>query len=160
MKTSKWLALTMAAAIIAGGITVSRIQAAPLAGPFAQRRAAVRSRLVEKLGLTEEQVAKIKVELRAERETLTRLLQRLHDAHEQLRSTIQQDGVTEDAVRVAAANLAAVQADIAVERAKLRGKISSILTADQLARVKAFQQKVDAFLDRAIETVGERLEAE
>ena len=138
MKSSKWLAL-MAAAIIAGGITVSSIQAAQSAGPFAQRRAALRSRLIERLGLTEEQVAKIKFELRAERETLTRLLKRLHDAHGQLRSTIQQDDVTEHAVRVAASNLAAVQADSAVERAKLHGKLSPILTADQLAQVKAFQ---------------------
>ena len=150
----------MAAAIIVGGITVSRIQAAQSAGPFAQHRAALRSRLIEKLGLTEEQVAKIKAELRAEKDTLTSLLKRLHDAHEQLRSTIQQDGVTEDAVRAAASRVAEVQADIAVERAKLHGKISPILTEDQLAQMNEFQQKVDAFLDRAIETIGERLAAE
>src|SRR5437667_3477042 len=125
MKTSKWLALTMAAAITAGVITVSRIHAATSsAGLFAQRRAALRSRLIETLGLTEEQVAKIKAELRAEKATLTSLLKRLHDAHEQLRGTIRQDGVTEDAVRDAASKLAVVQADLAVERAKLHGKIS------------------------------------
>ena len=74
--------------------------------------------------MTEEQVAKIKAELGAEKATLISLLKRLHDAHEQLRGTIQQDGVTEDAVRDAASKLAVVQADFAVERAKLHGKIS------------------------------------
>jgi len=42
----------------------------------------------------------------------------------------------------------------------LNGKISPILTAQQLARLKEFQQKVDDFLDRVIETVGERLASE
>ena len=160
MTTTKWLALTMAAAIIVGGITVSRIQAAQSGGPFARQGAALRSRLIERLGLTEKQVAKIKAELRAEKDALTSLLKRLHDAHGQLRSTIQQDGVTEEAVRAAASKVATVQADIAVERAKLHGKISPILTADQLVQMNEFQQKVDAFLDRAIETIGERLAAE
>ena len=76
MTTTKWLALSMAAAIIVGGITVSRIQAAQSAGPFARQRSALRSRLIERLGLTEEQVAKIKAELRAEKDTLTSLLKR------------------------------------------------------------------------------------
>src|SRR5262245_28272413 len=139
MKTLKSLTLAMAAAIIVGGITVPRIEAAQPDGPLAQRRDALRARLIEKLELTEDQIAKIKAELRAEKDTLTRLLKRLHDAHGQLRSTIQESGVAEGNVRAAASNLAAVQADLAVERAKLHGKISPILTADQLARMKAFQ---------------------
>ncbi len=160
MKNLKWLTLAMAAAIIVGGITVPRIQAGQSVGPLVQRRDALRARWIEKLGLSEDQIAKIKAELRAEKDTLTRLLKRLHDAHGQLRGAIQENGVTEGAVRAAASNLAAVQADLAVERAKLHGKISPILTADQLARMKALQEKVDAFLDRAIETIGERLAAE
>jgi len=63
-------------------------------------------------------------------------------------------------VRAASARVAEVQADLAVERAKLHGRISPILNAEQLSRLKVFQQKVDEFLDRIIETVGERLAGE
>lgn len=160
MKTSNWLVVSMAAALVAGGITVVGTQAAPGAGPLAQRRAALRDRLKEKLGLTDEQAARIKTEVAGEKEAITGLLKRLHTARAELRDTIQQNGVSETAVRAASAKVAGVEADIAVERAKLHGRISPILTAEQMARVKAFQQKVDKFLDRALETIGERLAAE
>jgi Spy/CpxP family protein refolding chaperone len=163
MKTSKWLVLTMAAALVAGGVTVVATHAAPAAagtGPLGQRRAALRERVKEKLGLTEDQVARIKAELAGEKDAITGLLKRLHTARADLRDTIQQTGAGETAVRAAAAKVADVEADIAVERAKLHGRISPILTADQVARMKEFQKRLDDFLDRAIETIGERLAAE
>jgi Spy/CpxP family protein refolding chaperone len=160
MKTSKWLVITMAAAVAAGGITVIKTHAAQEPGLFAQRRGAVLARVKEKLGLTDEQLGKIKAELRSEKENITGLLKRLRSARAELRDTIQQEGATEETIRAASARVADVEAELAVERAKLHGKISPILTADQLARLKEFQQKVDEFLDRAIETVGERLARE
>ena len=160
MKTATWFALALAAAVTVGGITVIKTQAASAAAPFAQRRAALWSRVIEKLGLTEDQVARIKAELRSEKDSITALLKRLHAAHVELRDTIQQDGASEEAVRAASARVAEVQADLAVERAKLHGRISPILNAEQLSRLKVFQQKVDEFLDRIIETVGERLAGE
>ncbi len=51
----------------------------------------------------------------------------------------------------------AVEADLAVECAKLYGKISPILTADQLAKVNEFQQRADDFVDGAIAVIGKRL---
>jgi Spy/CpxP family protein refolding chaperone len=160
MKTSKWLTIAMAAAISVGGVTVWAIQAAQPAAPFSERRAALRSRAIERLGLTDEQAAKIKAELRGEKVAITSLLERLHNAHEQLRNTIQQEGVTEEAVRAASAKVASVQADIAVERAKLHRKIRPLLTTDQLARVREMQERLDGFLDRVVETIGERLAGE
>jgi Spy/CpxP family protein refolding chaperone len=160
MKTSQWLVIAMAAAVAAGGVTGMKTEAAPGAGPLVQRRGAVLEHVKEKLGLSEEQAARIKAELRAERETIASLLTRLRSARAGLRDTIQQEGATEDTIRAASARVAEVQADIAVERARLHGKISPILTAEQRGRLKEFQQRVDGFLDRVIETIGERLATE
>jgi Spy/CpxP family protein refolding chaperone len=76
-----------------------------------------------------------------------------------LRDAIQSSGATEASVRAAAAKVATVEADLAVERLKLYGRISPILTADQREQVKQFQSKIDDFLDGAINRLSERLSA-
>src|SRR6266516_2317707 len=81
MKTATGFALALAAAVTVGGITVIKTQAASAAAPFGQHRAAVWSRVIEKLGLTEDQVDRIKAELRSEKDAITALLKRLHAAH-------------------------------------------------------------------------------
>ena len=58
------------------------------------------------------------------------------------------------------AKVAAVEADIAVERMKLAGRISPILTADQKEKIKAFEAKIDDLVDTLINRVGERLGGE
>ena len=85
------------------------------------------------------------------------ILTSLHDARIDLRETIQKPGASENEIRTASAKVAVFEADLAVERAKLYGKISPILTADQLAKVNEFQQRADDFVDGAIAAIGKRL---
>ncbi len=158
MKTSKWLIITLAAALTAGGFIAYTAHAAEknvaLQRPF---RGRLLERAKEKLGLTDEQAAQIKAVLKSEKDNITSLLTRLHDARAGLRGAIQASGATEASVRVAAAKVAAVQADMAVERLKLHGKISAILTAEQQAKISEFHSRVDEFMDGAIDRIGKRL---
>jgi Spy/CpxP family protein refolding chaperone len=156
MKTSKWLAIAIAAAVAVGGMTVVRVRAQDAGiGHLGHGRFLARAK--EKLGLSDDQVTQIKSQLSADKDKLTSLLSSWHDARVALRETIQKPGATESDIRTASVKVAAVEADLAVERARLYGKISPILTADQLAKVTEFQQRMDDFVDGAIMVFGKRL---
>lgn len=158
MKNSKWLVITLAVAAVvaAGGVTLVRARAQDAgAGGFGRGR--ILAQVKAKLGLSNDQVGQIKGQLSADRGQLTGLLTAWHEARVSLRETIQKPGASEAEIRAAAARVAAVEADLAVERARLYGKISPILTADQLARVGEFQQRVDDLVDGAIMVLGKRL---
>ena len=161
MKNSKsftWVRPILAAALAAGGITFSNASFAATSVP--EGRAALRGRLLERakeqLGLSDDQVAQIKSILQADKDTLVDLLSRLHAARAGLRAAIQGDA-GEAGVRAASAKVAAVEADLAVARMKLHGKISPILTAEQREKLKELRARVDDFVDRALGRFSERL---
>jgi periplasmic protein CpxP/Spy len=156
MKITKWLLITLAAVVVAGGlaVVVARAQDAG-AGHFMRGRFLQKARA--QLGLSDSQVSQIKGVLSADKVSLTALLSSWHDARVALRETIQKPGASESEIRAAAAKVAAVEADLAVERARLYGKISPILTADQLAKVTEFQERMDDYVDGAIAVFGKRL---
>jgi Spy/CpxP family protein refolding chaperone len=156
MNKSKSL-LLLAAALIAGGLIIFKTQAAEPSATNQHPRQQWLERAREKLGLTDDQVAQIKTEVQGEVATVKDLVTKLHDARMGVREAIQSSGATEASVRAAAAKVAAVEADLAVERLKLYGKVSPILTADQREQVKQYQSRIDDFLDGAINRLGERL---
>ncbi|EEF59824.1 Spy/CpxP family protein refolding chaperone [Pedosphaera parvula] len=157
MNAKKWLAIVITVAVTMGGLSVAlkvRAENGPgrraMGGQFL-------TKAKEKLGLTDEQITKIKVELLAEKDTLKPMIQALHDAKIELREVIQKKSAAESDIRDASAKVAVVEANLAVERAKLYGKLSPILTADQLAKIDEFQQKMDDFVDGAISIFFARL---
>lgn len=156
MKTTKWLFITLATVMAAGGLILYSTQAAQGDGAR-DLRPKIRARAAGKLNLSKEQRAQIKTILKADKDTLTGLFRRLHDTRVGLRETIQASGATEDSVRGAATQAAAVEADLAVERFKLYGKISSVLTADQRQQFNELQGRVDDAVDKLINRFGERL---
>src|SRR5215469_14694113 len=146
MKMSKFLSITVAAALAAGGLIVIKINAAE-SGSTHGFRGQFLEKAKEKLGLTDEQVTEIKTQFAGEKDTLKGLLTKWHDARVGLREAIQAPDATESSVRVASAKVASVEADLAVERLKLFSKISPILTSDQREKVKEFQFRIEEFLD-------------
>jgi Spy/CpxP family protein refolding chaperone len=156
MSKSKWLVISAIAACTAGGLSGSHAQAAESSENPAPARQQWLERARERLGLTDEQVAQIKTALQGEAGTAKDLIARLHDARTGLREAIHSADGSEAAVRTAAAKVAAVEADLAVERFKLYGKIRPILTAEQRDQVKQVQSKLDDFLDGAILRLSER----
>jgi len=157
MKTSNCLTATLAAALFAGAvITFTSHAAKPPAGHRAFHGHLL-ERAKEKLGLSDEQLAKIKAELGSEKDTLHALISALHTARVGLREAIQAPDANETSVRAASAKVSVAEADLAVERLKLYGKISPILTEEQREEVKVFQGKIDDFFDTAINRIGEHL---
>ncbi len=147
----------MAATLSAGGLTVLKTHAGERALPERSFRGAFLERAKEKLGLTEDQVTAIKDTFKADKDTLANLLSKLHEARAGLRSAIQSSAASEASVREASAKVAAVEADLAVERLTLYGKISPVLTDAQREKVKEFQANIDDFVDGAIGRIGEKL---
>ncbi len=114
-------------------------------------------RIARLLNLTPEQNRQIRAVLASDKEKLTTLLTAAHDARINLRTSIRTAGASENEIRGASAKVASAEADLAVERAALYGKISPILTADQLAKLNQLQQRADDLVDGAIAGLGRRL---
>jgi Spy/CpxP family protein refolding chaperone len=157
MKISKYCFLTVAAGLVAGGLIVCNSRAAESGVGPGRFRGQMLERAKERLGLTDEQIARIKDELKADKDTLKDIVSRLHEARTGLRSAIQSADATEATVRAASAKVAAVEADLAIERMKLHSRISPILTDEQKEKVKAFQSRIDEFVDGLVNRMGDRI---
>jgi Spy/CpxP family protein refolding chaperone len=164
MKLLKWLGITLAAAVLVGGFLVVKARAAEaqqlraaLGAGAGGGRGQLLARVADRLDLTADQKARIKAELAGDKDVLSGLLAKLHEARIDLRATIQKPGATENEIRGAAAKVASAEADLAVERARLYGRISPILTAGQLAKLNQLQQRVDDLVDAAIAMFAQRL---
>ena len=151
---SKFLAIATATVIAAGGLSSTTLAAAAAAGPVRPR---MLQRIGEKLNLTGDQKAQIKSIFRSERDTLAPLLAALHEAREKLRAAIRASDANETSVRAASAKVAAAEAELAVERMKLYGKIAPILTGEQRQKLAKILHRADDFVDGAIARFGERL---
>jgi Spy/CpxP family protein refolding chaperone len=156
MKTLKYVVLAVAIVLTAGGLFVFTSRAAQstandsLGGRW-------RERMKQKLNLTDGQLSQIKSQLKAEKDNITSILNRLHDARTELRAAIQKPDATEATVREAAAKVSVVESDLAVERLKLYGKISPILTADQKAELEQIEAGIDQIVDRVINRIDTKL---
>jgi len=84
------------------------------------------------------------------------LLGQLHVARENLRAAIRAGDANETTVRAASARVAAVEADLAVERMKIFAKIAPILTDEQRRQISEFEQRADDYVDRAIARANDR----
>lgn len=81
----------------------------------------------------------------------------MHDARKGLREAIRAKDATAASIRTASAKIAAVAADLAVERLKLHGKLSPILTGEQREKLAEIEARLDGFVSDAIGRIGERL---
>jgi Spy/CpxP family protein refolding chaperone len=152
MKTKLFI-LTLAAAIIAGGLITTKTLAAGN-DDTASLRGKIRQRVAEKLGLTDDQKSQIKAIVADEKDALKPLLGRLHEARTSLRNAIRASDATEASVRAASAQTAAAEADLAVERLKLYGKIAPILTEEQRGKIAELEERMDGAVDDFIGRMG------
>ena len=156
MKTIKLLTIATAAAIIAGGLTSAPAQDTNSAAGTRPGRGQILQRIAKKLNLTDDQKSQIKAVLGGEKDTLKSLFGQLHDARKNLRAAIHAGDANETAVRAASAKVASVEADLAVERMKLYGKIAPILTDQQRRKIADFEQRFDNVVGGAIARMDER----
>jgi protein CpxP len=134
MKISKSLALS--ALIIAG------LLATAAAHPGPGRHGGFHgARMFEALQLSDGQKTTIDGLFAADRENLRALHQRMREQHQLLRDAAQTQPFDEAAVRFQAQELAKLQAEMMVQRAALMNQVSSVLTADQKAKLQELREQ-------------------
>ncbi len=110
--------------------------------------------LAKKLNLTDEQKTQIKAVLIADKGTLVGLFGQLHEARQNLRAAIHASDANETGVRAASAKVASAEADLAVERMKLYGRIAPMLTDEQRRKIAELEQRIDDLVGGAIARLG------
>jgi len=79
----------------------------------------------------------------------------LQAARKDLRAAIHASDANETTVRAAAAKVAAVQADLAVERMKLYSQIAPILTDEQRRKIAELEQRLDRAMNRVVKRLAD-----
>lgn len=92
--------------------------------------------LIRGLDLSDAQRDQVRTIAESHREAFTEVAGKMRDARERLTAAVDADTVDEAAIRAASANVAAVMADEAVLRAKVRAEIFNILTPEQQQQAK------------------------
>ncbi|NJD92364.1 MAG: periplasmic heavy metal sensor [Geobacter sp.] len=115
-------------------------------------------KMASELGLSAEQNRAIKDIFKKNRPLAAPLLKQLATERRVLRTLIQAETVDEAAIRAQSAKVAAVEADLAVQRAHGAQEIRKVLTPEQIQKFKAIQEKRDSKLDRFISRSERKLE--
>ena len=92
--------------------------------------------LGREINLTDAQKDQVKAIADAHKDEWTSLADRERTAHEALNDLVTADAIDEAAIRQTSAEVAAVDADAAVARARAHAEVFEILTADQKAQLK------------------------
>ena len=151
---NNFLLCALAVALLAGGFVATRTAAAADDSVQTATHARIFQRLAQKLGLTADQKARLKTILLGEKAVWQPLIVSLHDARTGLRTAIRAPDATETSVRAAAAKVAAIESDLAVERLKLYGKIAPVLTPEQLKQAADLSARADEAVENAIARLG------
>lgn len=98
-------------------------------------------RLIEKLDLTAEQSQAVEAAFQAQRQTWEANRPRMEAARETLEQRIHAETMDESAIREAASAVAALEAERALDRAKLHQVLRGILTPEQMARLRELHEE-------------------
>jgi len=96
-------------------------------------------RLAKKLNLTDQQVAQMKASFKNRQTTVKPLLANLRTERRQLADLVHSGNADEAAIRAQSARVAAVQADLAVQRAQGVKEMRNILTPEQQAKFQTLR---------------------
>lgn len=113
-------------------------------------------RLAE-LGVTDEQKAEVKAILHKHQPTAEPLVKQFVAERRTLRDLIHAETVNEKAIRDQAAKVAAVGADLAVERARVAHEIRAVLTPEQIEKLKEMRVDIDTRIDRHLDRIAKRI---
>ncbi|BCS52022.1 Spy/CpxP family protein refolding chaperone [Geobacter sp. SVR] len=98
-------------------------------------------KMARDLGLSQQQQQQIKDIFSKERPQMGPLAKQLRTERGTMRSLIHGETFDEAAIRAQSAKVAAIQADLAVERARIAQEIRKVLTPDQVQKFKELQAK-------------------
>jgi protein CpxP len=95
--------------------------------------------LARELNITDAQKAQIKTIADSHRDEWKALGDRARTAHDALQQAVTADSVDEGLIRQRSAEVAAVEADMAVARARTHAEVFQLLTPEQKTQAKALQ---------------------
>jgi|GEM_PF-3432722 len=101
-------------------------------------------RVAERLGLDDAQKEQVKTIMEGTRNDSGELRRKLREEHRALDEAVNASKVDEVAIRAQAAKLAAVEADLAVQKANTLAKIRGVLTPEQIEKLGKGPGGVDA----------------
>jgi Spy/CpxP family protein refolding chaperone len=105
---------------------------------------------IASLHLTDQQKVELKRVLKAHRPTLQPLVTQYVSERRALRGLMGSKQIDEAAIRAQVAKVAAIGADLAVERAHLKQEFRGILTPEQISKIGKMRAKRDAGVDRLL----------
>jgi periplasmic protein CpxP/Spy len=91
---------------------------------------------LERLGLSESQQAQVKAVIQSHDSELKGLHDRAFAARQALQASVMADSVDENTIRAKSADVAAVEADLAVIQARVRAEVFQLLTPEQRTKAK------------------------
>jgi protein CpxP len=149
---TKWLmgAATIAALTI-GGLALAKD------GPTEGHRPGLLREKFAALSLTDAQKATLKQTLQKHQPTMKPLVDKMVTERQALQDLIHAEKLDESAIRAQAAKVAAVEVDLAVERAKIAQELRPVLTAEQIKKLQEMRSEFRGRLDGARERIGKRL---
>ena len=114
--------------------------------------------LASRLGLSDTQRSQIKGILQAHGDELRGLGDKAMAAREALNDAIDSGTVDEAAIRARSAEVAAVEADMAVTRAQIEAQVFQVLTPDQQAQARTLQTQRKERMERMRQRMQQRHE--
>ena len=148
------------AGLISFGVAYAETPQGPGPGPQMMGPGGFRmmglGRLFRQLGVTADQRQQIRVILEKHRADLKPLMDQALAARRGLSDAIQAPAVNEQAIRDASAKLAAVQADLAVLRAKIRTEAFQVLTPEQREKALELQKQARERFDTWRQSRGKK----
>jgi Spy/CpxP family protein refolding chaperone len=146
MNTGFWTkraAVLVASAILGTAVVTGADGRGELGGAIRERiRAAIAT-----LGITDQQRTEIREVLREFKPDVQPKIEKLVQERRTLREVIRTTPVDEAAIRAQSAKVAALEADLAVDRARVGAKVRPILTEEQLAKLQ--QMTSNEFMPRS-----------
>ena len=100
------------------------------------------------LNLTDAQRDQVKSVMQSHRNDLKTLGDRTFEAHRALEAVISADTIDEAAIRARSADLATVEADMAVMRAQVRAEVWQILTPEQQQQARTLQAEMQQRMEQ------------
>jgi protein CpxP len=153
------LGAAVVAALTMGGFfaVLAQGETTPPAGQHRPGRMLERLR---DLGLTDEQKTAVKATLEKHRATIQPLMEKMMAERRTLQDLIHAEKVDESAIRAQATKVAAVEADLAIERAKIGQELRPTLTAEQIQKLQDMKRDFCGRVDEARERFGKKSVAE
>ncbi|HIJ80181.1 MAG TPA: Spy/CpxP family protein refolding chaperone [Desulfuromonadales bacterium] len=147
MKTASKTAAVLFALMAAVSVTPLKSFAMP--GGDGPPSAKHFKQMAAELGLSDQQKLDVKALFAKNRPLAEPLMASLNTERRALRALVQADAVDETAIRAQSAKVAALMADLAVQRAHVAQQIRTVLTPEQVKKFKEIQARRDSTMDAA-----------